>query len=213
MNKDPDVISLNKHAWNKVAKIYEQENIAQINPLFEYFCNQLSNGSFILDLGSGTGLPYAKAFIERGFKVLGIDISSQMIKIAQNNVPKAEFIEKSMTDLDFKDKFNGVFSSFTMLLLDTLLFKDVGMRIVQSLKKRGLFYLSLNEPWEENADVDREAIVDIMGEKMYSRAYTKEEVLDTFIPMGMILLKFSREIQCSKIFGLEHTTVYVFKKG
>ena len=212
MNKNPDIISLNKQAWNNIARIYEMEYVAQINPLFNFFCDQFSKGSFILDLGSGTGLPYAKVFIEKGFKVLGIDISSQMIKIARRNVPDAEFTELSMTELNCKNKFNGVFSSFTMLLLDPPLFKDVGRRIVQSLKKGGLFYLSLNEPWEENDDVDGEAIIEIMGEKIYSRAYKKDEVLETFTPMGMILLKFNREIQGSKIFGIEHTTVYVFKK-
>ena len=212
MNKNQDIISLNKEAWDNVAKKYEKEYLAQISPLFDFFCNQLPEGSFILDLGSGTGLPYAKMFIEKGFKVLGIDISSQMIKIARRNVPDAEFTELSMTELNCKNKFNGVFSSFTMLLLDPPLFKDVGRRIVQSLKKGGLFYLSLNEPWEENADVDGETITEIMSEKMYSRAYTKNEVLETFTPLGMVLLKFNREIQKSKIFGIEHTTIYIFKK-
>ena len=212
MNNSPDIISMNKIAWNNIAKRYEKENLAKINPLFDFFCDQFSKGSFILDLGSGTGLPYAKMFIEKGFKVLGIDISSQMIKIAKKNVPGAEFIELSMTDLVYKNEFNGVFSSYTMLLLDELLFKEVGRRITLSLKKGGLFYLSLNEPWEENADVDGEAIIEILGEKMYSRAYTKEEILETFTPLGMKLLKFNREIQVSKMFGIEHTTVYVFKK-
>ena len=47
---------------------------------------------------------------------------------------------------------------------------------------------------------------------MYSRAYTKEEILETFTPLGMKLLKFNREIQVSKMFGIDHTTLYVFKK-
>ena len=212
MNKNLDIISLNKKAWNHAAKKYERECFSKVSPLFDFFFDHLPKGSFILDLGSGTGLPYAKMFIEKGFKVLGIDVSSQMINIAQRSVPDAEFIEISMTELDYEDKFDGVFSSFTMLLLDPLLFKDVGRRVVRSLKKGGLFYLSLNEPWEQNADVDKEAVVEIMGERMYSRAYTKEEVLETFAPLGMILLKFNREIQTSKIFGIEHTTVYIFKK-
>ena len=212
MNKNPDIISLNKKAWNRAAKKYENDYFPKISSIFDFFYDQLPKESLILDLGSGTGLPYAKMFIKKGFKVLGIDFSSQMIKIAQRNVPDAEFIEISMTELDYEDKFDGVFSSFTMLLLDSLLFKDVGRRVVRSLKKGGLFYLSLNEPWEQNADVDKEVVVEIMGERMYSRAYTKEEVLETFAPLGMILLKFNREIQTSKIFGIEHTTVYIFKK-
>lgn len=37
-----------------------------------------------------------------------------------------------------------------------------------------MFYLALNKPWEEGADVDGEAVVEIIGEKMYLRVYTKE---------------------------------------
>ncbi len=212
MNRDLDIISLNKKAWNRVAKKYETDYLPKVSSLFDFFCSQLPTGSFILDLGSGTGLPYAKKFIKKGFKVLGIDISSQMIKIAQRNVPDAEFIEKSMTELDYENKFNGVFSSYTMLLLDPPLFKDVSKRVVQSLKKEGLFYLSLNEPWEENIDVDGEVIIEIMGEKMYSRAYTEEEILDTFSPLGLKCLKIYRKKLSSEEFGIEHMMALVFEK-
>lgn len=215
MNKKVDIISLNKQAWIRVADKYDKANyqpIENINPLFYYFCEYLPKGAYILDLGSGTGKPYAKLLVERGFHVLGIDISPRMIELARNYVPQAEFVELSITDIEFKNMFDGVFSSYTMLLLDPPLFEDVAKRIVLSLKKGGLFYLSLNETGKEGIDVDKEAFVEIMGEKMYSRAYSKEEVLETFSNVGMELLKFYRETLTSKEFGIEHSTVYVFKK-
>ncbi len=135
-----------------------------------------------------------------------------MIDLARKYVHQAEFVELSMTDIEYKDLFDGVFSSYTMLLLDPPLFEDVAIRIVCSLKKGGLFYLSLNETGEEGVDVDEEVFVEIMGEKMYSRAYSKKEVLKMFLNMGIELLKFYRETLTSKEFGIEHSTVYVFKK-
>jgi hypothetical protein len=75
-----------------------------------------------------------------------------------------------------------------------------------------VFYLSLNEPWEEGVDVDSEVIVEIMGEKMYSRAYSEQELLDIFIPLGLELLKLDRTTQNSEIFGIEHTITLIFKK-
>jgi hypothetical protein len=92
------------------------------------------------------------------------------------------------------------------------LFNDVAKKIVYSLKKTGLFYLSLNEPREEGENVDEDVFVEIMGEKMYSRAYSKKEVLNEFSKIGMELLKFYRETLTSKEFGIEYSTVYVFKK-
>lgn len=212
MNKKVDIISLNKQAWTRVADKHDEVNYVNINPLFYYFYENLPKGAYILDLGSGTGKPYAKLLIERGFNVLGIDISPRMVELARKYVPQADFVEVSMTDIEYKNMFDGVFSSYTMLLLDPPLFEDVAKRIVCSLKKGGLFYLSLNETGEEGADVDKEVFVEIMGENMYSRAYSKEEVLKMFSNMGMELLKFYRETLTSKEFGIEHSTVYVFKK-
>ncbi len=212
MDEKLKIISLNKKAWNNVAEKYNDANYGSLNPLVEYFCDELPKNGSILDLGSGTGLPFAKLFIEKGFNVLGVDISSQMIKIAQKNVPLANFKELSMTDLDYDKKFDGVFSSYSLLLLSPQLFKDVANRIVKSLKNNGLLYLSLNEPRAEGEDVDKEVIVDIMGEKMYSRAYREEEILTIFSPLGMKPLKIYHEIQTSKEFGIEHMIAFVFKK-
>jgi SAM-dependent methyltransferase len=212
MDEKLNIISLNKKVWNNVAEKYALAKYTSSNPLIEFFSNNLPKNGFILDLGSGTGLPFAKLFVEKGFNVLGVDISSQMIKIAQKNVPLANFKELSMTDLDYDKKFDGVFSSYSMLLLNPQLFKDVANRIVKSLKDNGLLYLSLNEPRVEGEDVDKEVIVELMGEKMYSRAYREEEILTVFSPLGMKLLKIHHKIQTSKEFGIEHLIAFVLKK-
>ncbi len=179
----------------------------------EPFCDLLPPNGFILDLGSGTGLPFARYFTEKGFKVLGVDISSQMVTMARSNVPKADFIELSMTDLDYHSEFDGVFSNYSMLLLDPTSFRIVAKKIVRSLKKGGIFYLALNEPGQEDENHDEETVVNIMGAKMYSRAYTEEEVLEVFITLGMSKLRILRETVISKVFGVEHVVRYLFKKA
>ncbi len=45
---------------------------------------KLHKGSKILDLGCGTG-SFAKVFQENGFKVTGIDVAKNMVKLAQRN--------------------------------------------------------------------------------------------------------------------------------
>jgi len=212
MSSDFDVVSLNKQAWERIAKKYENKPILKVSGLFDHFCDNLPIGAHVLDVGSGTGLPYARSLVERGFKVLGVDVSLRMVRIAQKNVPQAEFKELSMTELNFENMFDGVLSSFSMLLLDPPLFRDVARRIVLSLKKGGVFLLILNEPSEEGGDADGEAIVEIMGETMYSRAYTSDEVLAAFIPLGMKQLRFQKEIRVSEEFGKEHVMEFLFKK-
>lgn len=50
---------------------------------------QLQHG-LIVDLGCGSGLS-ARAFVNSGYRVLGIDISEEMLKIARTRVPEADF--------------------------------------------------------------------------------------------------------------------------
>ena len=212
MDDKLNIISLNRKAWNNAAEKYNDAKYNSLNPLVEYFSVELPKNGSILDLGSGTGLPFAELFIKKGFNYLGVDISPQMIKIAQKNVPSANFKELSMTDLNFENEFDGVFSSYSMLLLTPQLFKNVANRILRSLKKDGLFYLSLNEPRVKGKDLDEDVICEIMGETMYSRAYTEEEILNVFSPLGLKCLKIYREVINSEEFGTENMIVFVFRK-
>ena len=212
MDKKLDIISLNKKAWNNVAEKYGNAKYSKLNPAIEFFCRELPKGGSIIDVGSGTGLPFAKLFLEKGFDYLGIDISSRMIKIARKNVPSAKFKKRSMTDLNYDREFDGVFSHYTLLLLNPDMLKDVARRVVKSLKGNGLFYLSLNEPKVKDADLDEDVISEIMGENMYSRAYTEEEILNIFTPLGLKMLQIYREIQNSEEFGTEYMLVFVFQK-
>ncbi len=212
MDKKLDIISLNRKAWNNAAEKYDNARYSKNNPAVELFCRELPEGGSILDIGSGTGLTFAELFLEKGFNYLGVDISSQMIKISQKNVPLAKFEEKSMIDLNYDKEFDGVFSHYSMLLLSPQLFKDVAKRVVKSLKGKGLFYLSLNEPRVKDADLDEDVICEIMGETMYSRAYTEEEILKVFSPLGLKCFKIYREVQSSEEFGIDYMIVFVFQK-
>jgi ubiquinone/menaquinone biosynthesis C-methylase UbiE len=65
----------------------------------------LPAGATVLDLGCGTGEPIAKYVIERGFRVVGIDQSSEMLKIAKTIVPEARLIHGDMVEIEFDEKF------------------------------------------------------------------------------------------------------------
>jgi SAM-dependent methyltransferase len=212
MDNKIDIISLNRKAWNNVAEKYNELNYNSLNPLVEFFCRDLPKNASILDIGSGTGIPFAKLFVERGFDYLGIDISSKIIKIARKNVPLANFKEMSMTDLNFDKYFDGIFSSYSMLLVSPELLKEVAQRVVNSLKQKGLFYISLNEPPVKDADLDTNVICEIMGETMYSRAYTENEIFDIFSPLGLKHIKTHHDILNSEEFGTEYMLVMIFKK-
>ena len=66
---------------------------------------------------------------------------------------------------------------------------------------------------EGEVDVDATAMVEIiMGEAMYSRAYTDEEVREAFLPLGMEEIEFQRDIKQTEEFGEEHVIEFLFRK-
>lgn len=166
----------------------------------------------ILDIGCGTGIPYAMFMVDKGFMVTGIDLSGKMVKAAARNVPDARFLQMSMTEIPFKDEFDGVVSSFSMLLLSPEMFLETAKRVHMALISGGLFYLSLNEPPNRFDDSDEDAYVKILGQGMYSRAYTVEEVGAIFTGLGFTLVSFHREIQSSDEFGEEHVIEFIYQK-
>ncbi|MBB4684268.1 class I SAM-dependent methyltransferase [Amycolatopsis jiangsuensis] len=56
----------------------------------------LPPGSRVLDLGSGTGRPVAADLAAAGHRVTGLDVSAEMVRIAREQVPDADFVH---TDL------------------------------------------------------------------------------------------------------------------
>jgi cyclopropane fatty-acyl-phospholipid synthase-like methyltransferase len=64
-------------------------------------------GARVLDLGCGTGNPYARYIIDRGFRVVGVDQSEKMLAIARRVIPEAELIHADMIDVELTKKFDA----------------------------------------------------------------------------------------------------------
>ena len=212
MRQVKNILDLNKRAWNSIAEIYDDRSETPISDVFTMFTGRLPEKGKVLDLGCGTGLPYARYLVEKGFDVLGVDLSEDMVKVASKNVPEATFVQLSMNEITHRDEFDGVMSSFSMLLLPPDLFRETASRIHSALVEGGLFYLSLNEPASISDDPDSEVFVNIMGQEMYSRAYTVEEIESYFRPLGFSLVKFNRDIHVSEEFGEEHVIEFIYHK-
>lgn len=62
-------------------------------------------GAPALDLGCGAGEPIARALIERGHPVTGVDFAAAMIAIARGRFPDQTWIEGDMRELDLGRRF------------------------------------------------------------------------------------------------------------
>ena len=112
-----DIFKLNKKSWDligeKVASPYIKSK--KYMEVFTHFCSGLDKNASVLDFGCGSGLPFTKELVKRGFIVTAIDISDSMIREAKKNVPEAEFVRVSMTDMILR-------INFMVYFLDTLCF-------------------------------------------------------------------------------------------
>ena len=74
----------------------------------ELILSGLAHGARVLDLGCGTGEPIARYVAARGFRVVGLDESEQMLKIARRVVPGAEFVHADMCEMNLDGGFAAV---------------------------------------------------------------------------------------------------------
>ena len=206
-----DIIDLNKKGWNKIGEKTASPYLNGGNYIlvFDEFCSKLPKDGVVLDLGCGPGVPVTKELVKRGFKVKAIDFSEEMIKIAKTNVPQASFEKISMTEIDYKNEFDGVIASYTMLCLDPGNFDIAASKISRSLKKGGFFFIALNEPIQEYTEEDYYTKID--GQTIYSRPYSEDEIRDIFSKYSMDVVQVKREIYNSDMYGKEHCLIMLLK--
>lgn len=107
-------------AFDQLAELYQGEH--SHNPfqaaLTERISAALPAGSTILDLGCGTGVPTARIFTESDHRVVGVDVSEGMLKLARDQVPAADFRHADVRSLpaDY-GTFQAVTAFFSLLML------------------------------------------------------------------------------------------------
>jgi SAM-dependent methyltransferase len=57
------------------------------------------DGGLVVDLGCGSGV-WARALLDAGFDVLGVDLSAELLAIARDRAPEARFVEASAFGVD-----------------------------------------------------------------------------------------------------------------
>lgn len=99
-------------------------------------------GSRLLEVGCGTG-HWSRYFSDKGFDVTGIDISSEMIKIARKkHIPNSRFEIADGHNLPFEDKSFDVASAITVLEFVTETEKII-FEMVRCVKKKGVIIIGV----------------------------------------------------------------------
>ena len=110
----------------------------------------------VLELGCGDGRD-ALEIIKRTKSYLGIDYSEELIKLARELVPDAEFMVSDMVEFDFPTaKYDGIFAFASLLHVSKDELAKLMPKLAKSLKIGGILYLSLKysetykQDWKED---------------------------------------------------------------
>ncbi len=150
----------------------------------EYFLSHL-RGWDILDVGCGPGRD-ALVFTNWGRRVVGIDLSKNLLAIAQGVAPRAAFAKVDMRRLSFPSGlFDGIWACASLLHLP----KGEALQALRGfwrvLEPSGLLYVSVkegeSEGWHEREE----------GRVFYSY-YQEEEIKKRIEEAGFSIIRLSR---------------------
>ncbi len=180
--------------YDPFARVYNQhwgnEFTPRVFPLIEQLIlRQLHAGASILDLCCGTG-QMAQTLTALGYRVTGLDGSSEMLRFARENAPEAEFIHadaRSFTLPQTCDAVICVFDSLNhVMTLEEL--TAVFQNVYAVLKDGGPFFFDLNMEagygltWNDNFGIVEDDLLCIVR-----TSYSPEERTARFDATVMLL--------------------------
>ncbi|KPC66747.1 class I SAM-dependent DNA methyltransferase [Streptomyces chattanoogensis] len=141
----------------------------------DWLAGALPDGSRILDAGCGTGLPTARQLSDAGHRVVGIDLSPSMVKLARDNAPGAEFHRLDIADLrggrlGGPGSFDGIAAFFSLLMLPRAEIPYALGLLHDLLRPEGLLALSMVE-----ADVD-DFTIPFLGTSVRVSGYLRDDL-------------------------------------
>jgi len=105
--------------------------------------DRLEDGSGVLDLGCGAGVP-CTALLAKRYDVLGVDLSAAQLDLARENVPGARFEQGDMTAVSFPDGgFDAVTAFYSVLHVPRDEQGALFTRIARWLRPGGWFLAAL----------------------------------------------------------------------
>lgn len=138
------------NTWNKVAQLYQEKfmDLEMYNESYSLFCDSIekSNAS-ILEIGCGPGnITKHLLSLRKEYSIYGIDFSSNMIELAQKNIPSASFEVMDARDiLKLNKTFDGIIVGFCLPYLSG----EESLQLIGDastlLNKNGVLYLSFVE--------------------------------------------------------------------
>lgn len=136
-------MSIEDYYEQHAREYFDETAFLNIENLYPVFLNELAGDGRILDAGSGSGRD-TKAFLQKGYKVISVEPSEALSRLAQQFTGKSP-IRRKFLDLDFHDEFDGVWACASLLHVPKCQISTVLHRLADALKPEGVMFASFKE--------------------------------------------------------------------
>lgn len=175
-----------KQTYNKIAKDWTQDHLTDdwwVRGI-DKFAALFKKDDLILDVGCASGLK-SKYLMNKGLKVIGFDLSDEMIKKAKKNIHTAKFYVLDMREVDkIKENFDGIFAHACILHIPKKETLEVIKKLASKLKSGGYFYVAVKEKKKLDEEIVKENDYGYEYERFFSY-YTIKEIRQYFDQLGM----------------------------
>ena len=152
--------------YSNLATVYHEmyQHIFDYDQEFNFYDRVLTENNCreILEIGCGTGM-LARRFLTHGYEYLGLDLNTEMLNIARDEVMNGKFVQGDMRALSFHQQFDSVLITGRSIayVLENQEIIDTLTGVYNALKDDGLFivgFFEANEIFDNFDDFDQTII-------------------------------------------------------
>jgi SAM-dependent methyltransferase len=158
--------------FDQIGKRYDESFVERDVQVGEgvWLIGQLTPPARVLDLGCGSGLPTARQLLDAGVEVVGVDESTVMLELAEQQAPGGRYLHRDMRDIADLGEFDAAVAYFSLIMLARRDIVPLLSQVRTQLRGPKLLQLAM-----VLGDFDAFPIV-FLGEPVAATAYPPEEL-------------------------------------
>lgn len=105
--------------FDQIGKRYDESFVERDVQVGEgvWLIGQLTPPARVLDLGCGSGLPTARQLLDAGVEVVGVDESTVMLELAEQQAPGGRYLHRDMRGIADLGEFDAAVAFFSLIML------------------------------------------------------------------------------------------------